>query len=55
VAGAGVAVLGGASLALEGYASALDTAWAWAALGGSLVFLTVVEWESRRKTGRAPR
>jgi hypothetical protein len=54
-AGAGMAILGGASLALNDYPSAFDTAWAWAALGGSLVFLTVVEWETRRGTRRAPR
>jgi uncharacterized membrane protein (UPF0136 family) len=43
-----LAVLGVASLALQGYASALDPGWAWAALAGSLVFVVVTEWERRR-------
>jgi hypothetical protein len=50
-AGVALAVLGGASLALPSYASALDAPWAWAALGGSLLFLAVAEWERRRATG----
>jgi hypothetical protein len=49
-AGLALAVLGGGSLAFSGYASALDTAWAWAALVGSLIFLSVAEWESRKET-----
>lgn len=51
-AGVALAVLGGASLALKNHASALDTPWAWAALVGSLVFLVVAEWESRRAAAR---
>lgn len=47
-AGAGLAVMGGASLALQGYPSVLDTPWAWAALAGGVVFLAVAEWEFRR-------
>lgn len=53
-AGAALAVLGVASLALRGRPSALDTGWAWAALVGSLVFLAAVEWEWRRQTPRVP-
>lgn len=49
-AGVALAVLGVASLALRGRASALDTGWAWAAVVGSLVFLAAVEWEWRRHT-----
>jgi hypothetical protein len=47
-AGIAVAVLGEASLALPSYASALDTSWAWAALGGGIAFVGVAEWERRR-------
>lgn len=50
IAGVGLAVLGGASLLLPGYASALDTSWAGAALGGSLLFVAVAEWERKRAT-----
>ncbi len=46
--GVALGVLGGASLALPGYASALNTRWAWAALAGSAVFVGVAEWEQRR-------
>lgn len=46
-----LAVLGGASLALGGYASALDAPWAWAALAGSVVFVSVSEREGRRARG----
>jgi hypothetical protein len=47
-AGLGLAILGGASLALGHYASALDGPWAWAALLGGLVFVSVAEWERLR-------
>jgi hypothetical protein len=53
-AGAALAVLGVASLALRGRPSGLDTGWAWAAVVGSLVFLAAVEWESRRRTRPVP-
>jgi hypothetical protein len=54
-AGVALGVLGGGSLLLKGRPSAVDTPWAWAALAGSLVFLAMVEWESRRETSRVPR
>ncbi|HEX6261264.1 MAG TPA: hypothetical protein VF097_00290 [Actinomycetota bacterium] len=47
-AGAALAILGGGSLLLEGYASSPDARWAWAALAGGLVLLGLVEWEARR-------
>jgi hypothetical protein len=47
-AGLGLAILGGASLTLGQYASALDGPWAWAALLGGLVFISVAEWERLR-------
>jgi hypothetical protein len=47
-AGIAVAVLGGASLALPRYASALETSWAWAALVGAIAFVGAAEWERRR-------
>jgi hypothetical protein len=47
--GVALAVLGGASLLLEGYASALDAPWAWAALAGGAVFVAAAEWERRRE------
>jgi hypothetical protein len=47
-AGVALAVLGGASLLLGDYASALDTGWAWAALAGGVVFVAAAEWEARR-------
>lgn len=43
-----LAALGAASLLLPGHASTLDTPWAWAALAGSLAFIALAEWESRR-------
>ena len=49
-AGVALAVLGGASLLLPGYASALDTSWAWAAVGGGILFVAVPEWERKRAT-----
>lgn len=47
-AGLALAVLGGASLALPGRASALDAEWAGAALAGGLVFVAGAVWEGRR-------
>ena len=47
-AGVALAVLGAASLLFPGYASALETIWAWPALVGGLVFIGVGEWEARR-------
>ncbi len=47
-AGVTMAVMGVASLALEGKASALDAPWAWAAVVGSVIFVAVTEWEARR-------
>lgn len=47
-AGLGLTILGGASLALGHYASALDAMWAWGALSGGLVFVSVAEWERLR-------
>ncbi|MGH2673951.1 MAG: hypothetical protein ACRDKA_12135 [Actinomycetota bacterium] len=46
-AGVALAVLGGGSLLLQGHASTLDTPWAWAALGGGLLFAAVADWEAR--------
>lgn len=46
-AGVALAVLGGASLLLPDYASALDAPWAWAALGGGVLFVAVAEWGAR--------
>jgi MFS family permease len=47
-AGVAVVVAGAASLALQDYASALTTPWAWAALAGGLAFLAATEFERRR-------
>jgi hypothetical protein len=47
-AGVALAILGVASLALPDRASALDTAWAWAALAGGVLFMAAAEWEIRR-------
>jgi hypothetical protein len=49
--GVALAVLGGASLLLPRYASSLDAPWAWAALGGSVLFVAVAQWERQRATG----
>jgi hypothetical protein len=46
-AGGALAVLGGASLLLPGYASAMDTPWAWSALAGGVAFIAVNQWERR--------
>ena len=48
MAGLALAVLGGASLLLAQYASAIETPWSWAALLGGLAFIAVGEWEARR-------
>jgi len=48
-AGLALALMGVGSLLLPAHASALDTAWGWAALVGGLVFLGVAEWEARRR------
>jgi hypothetical protein len=47
-AGLALAILGGASLAFSDRASALDTAWAWAALAGGVLFVAAAEGERRR-------
>jgi hypothetical protein len=47
-AGVALTILGGASLLLGDYASALDPGWAWAALGGGIVFVAAAEAELRR-------
>jgi hypothetical protein len=47
-AGVGLTLLGLASLAFAGYASALPEPWGWIALGGGVVFLAAAEWEVRR-------
>jgi hypothetical protein len=47
-AGAGLAVLGAASIALGGFASAFDAPWGWAALTGGIVYVAVAEWQARR-------
>jgi hypothetical protein len=52
-AGVALAVLGGGSLLLSDHVSALDTSWAWAALGGGIAFAGIVEWEFRRSARRA--
>jgi hypothetical protein len=48
-AGAALVILGAAALLLQGYASAIDTPWAWAALVGGLVFIGVAEWQARAR------
>jgi hypothetical protein len=47
-AGLAIAILGLGSLFLGTYASALDAPWAWAALGGGMVFVAAAEWEFRQ-------
>lgn len=47
--GLALAILGGASLLLSDYPSALDGPWAWAALLGSVAFVAAAEWERRRR------
>jgi len=49
--GVALAVMGGASLIIAGYASALASPWGWVALGGGLLFVAVAEWEVRRRGG----
>lgn len=50
-AGVALAVMGGASLLLAGYASALPGPWGWAAFGGGALFVALTEWEARRRAG----
>ena len=47
-AGVGLAVVGGASLALRGYPSALRAPWSAIALAGGIVFVVVAEWQAAR-------
>lgn len=47
-AGLALAVLGSASLAFPGFASALAAPWSWVALLGGLGFIGIGEWEARR-------
>ena len=49
-AGVALAVLGGISVAYQGYPSALDATWGWAALVGGIVFIGAAEWEASRLT-----
>jgi hypothetical protein len=46
--GLALAVVGAASLLLQSYPSAMEAAWAWAALVGGLAFIAAGEWERRR-------
>jgi hypothetical protein len=48
MAAVALAVLGAGSLLLPTYASAIETPWAWAALGGAIAFVAIAEWEARR-------
>ena len=48
-AGIGLAIVGGASLVLSDYASALRSPWAAIALVGGIVFVVAAEWEARRR------
>jgi hypothetical protein len=50
-AGVALAVMGGASLILTEYASALPSPWGWMAFGGGLLFVALAEWEVRRRRG----
>jgi hypothetical protein len=52
-AGLALAILGGGSLLLGDYVSAVDPSWAWAALAGGIVFTAVAEWEFRRSARRS--
>lgn len=47
--GIALALLGAGSLLFPTHASAVDTAWAWVAVAGALLFLGVAEWEARRR------
>jgi hypothetical protein len=47
-AGIALAVLGAASIAFPGFASALAAPWGWAALVGGVAFIGLGEWEARR-------
>lgn len=48
MAGVALATLGGASLLLAQYPSAIATPWSWAALLGGVAFVAVGGWEGRR-------
>ena len=48
-AGIGVIVLGGASLILSSYASAVPLPWPWLAIAGGIAFVAVAEWEVTRQ------
>lgn len=48
MAGGALLVLGGASIAFAGYASALPTVLGWLCVGGGAAFLVVTEMEARR-------
>ena len=48
-AGLALAIVGAASLALTGYASALLSPWGAIALVGGIVFVLADEWEVRRR------
>jgi hypothetical protein len=47
-AGVGLAIVGAASLALRGYASALRSPWSAIALVGGIAFVVTAEWQVRR-------
>jgi hypothetical protein len=47
-AGVGLAIVGGASLALQDYPSALGSPWAAIALAGGVAFVVAAEWEGGR-------
>lgn len=53
MAGLALALLGGGSLLLAEYASALESPWGWAALVGGIAFVAVGEWEARREASSA--
>jgi hypothetical protein len=48
-AGIGVTILGGASLMLNSYASAVPLPWPWLAMAGGIAFIGVAEWEVNRQ------
>jgi hypothetical protein len=54
-AGIGLSILGGASLLLSNYASAVPLPWAWLAIAGGSFFVGAVEWEVRRRAGNPTR
>lgn len=48
LAGLALAVLGGGSLLLGQYASAIEAPWSWAALLGGVAFIAAGAWEAQR-------